>query len=154
MITVRPITAVNWRESLTLGVLPDQQRFIADHNPIALVGLAKAYVRASGYHWQPLAFYTEEHIVGFCTLAIKPGSEHVCWLFHFFIDVSFQRQGLGKSSMQALIEHIKQTYAACQTVHLTVHPDNIPAQRLYQGVGFQTTGEQLFGEPVFALKLV
>ena len=153
MITIRPITAVNWRECLTLGVLPDQQRFIADHQPIALVGLAKAYVQASGYEWQPLALYSEEHLVGFCTLAVKPTSRHVCWLFHFFIDASFQRQGLGKEAMRALIAYIKQTYAACQCIHLTVHPENVPGQRLYRGIGFRATGEQLFGEPVLALAL-
>ena len=36
-----------------LSVHPEQQRFIADHEPIAAIALAKAYIRPDGLVWLP-----------------------------------------------------------------------------------------------------
>src|SRR6476660_8806799 len=46
-ITLRDITRENWRASLSLTVYPEQQRFVADHTPIAAIALAKAYILSS-----------------------------------------------------------------------------------------------------------
>ena len=40
-ITLREVTRENWRATLSLAVHPEQQRFIADHTPIAAIALAK-----------------------------------------------------------------------------------------------------------------
>ena len=53
LLLLYDVTRENWRETLTLSVRPDQQRFIADYAPVALVGLAKAYVGALGLTWLP-----------------------------------------------------------------------------------------------------
>ena len=57
-IVLHEITAANWRATLALGVHPEQQRFVADCQPIAAIVLAKAYVGAGGMHWQPYAIAT------------------------------------------------------------------------------------------------
>ena len=59
----------------------------------------------------------------------------------------------GKQALQALIEFIKKRFAGCRTIHITVHPENERAIRLYTAAGFQPTGEERWGEPVYRLTL-
>lgn len=47
-ISLQRVTRRNWRDTLQLRVHPDQQRFVADHAPIAAIALAKAFVRPGG----------------------------------------------------------------------------------------------------------
>lgn len=51
LISIREITHENWRETLALSVHPNQQRFVADYEPIAAIVLAKAYVRPGRSGW-------------------------------------------------------------------------------------------------------
>src|SRR5215213_2507994 len=102
-ITIRDIRAQNWRATLALSVHPDQQRFIADHAPIAAIVLAKAYVRPDGLVWAPYAIYAGAEIVGMFALVYDPGSPDQYWVYHFFIDRLQQGQGYGKAALRALI---------------------------------------------------
>ena len=148
-VTIRKVTGDNWRETLELGVRPEQQRFISDYAPIAAIALAKAYIRPGGMVWTPYAIYAGAMMVGFFTLAYEPDTADQYWLFHFFIDQRYQGRGYGMAAMQRYIELVKQDYPQCQTLHLTVHPENLAAQRLYTAVGFQPTGSERWGEPVY-----
>ena len=58
-VRLRPIDGSNWRESLAVEVTAEQLRFVADHQPVALVMLAKAYVRPGGFDWWPLSIHRE-----------------------------------------------------------------------------------------------
>ena len=152
-ITLRDITRDNWRATLALAVHPEQQRFIADHAPIAAIMLAKAYIRPDGLVWAPYAIYADAEIVGLIALAYAPGSQEQYWIYHFFIDQAHQGRAYGRRALQALIELLRDAYPACRQIQLTVHPANLPAQRLYAGAGFQPTGEIIDGEPVYRLEL-
>ena len=148
-ITFREVTGENWRETLELSVRPEQQRFISDHAPIAAIALAKAYIRPGDMTWTPYAIYAGATMVGFFALAYRPETNDQYWLFHFFIDQRYQERGYGRAAMQRLIELIGRVYSQCQTLHLTVHPENLAAQRLYTAAGFQPTGSERWGEPVY-----
>ncbi len=152
-ITFQPVTRLNWRETLSLSVFPDQERFISDFLPVALIGLAKAYVRPLNLTWLPYAIYANDLMVGFLELAFEPTKDNNFWIFHFFIDRHHQGQGYGKSALISWIEHIKSDHPTCQSLHLTVHPENQRAQHLYTNAGFRPTGEISFGEPVYRLDL-
>ncbi len=152
-ITVREVTRENWHDALRLAVDPTQQRFIADYVPIAAIALAKAYIRPGELTWIPYAFYANATMVGFAELAYEHGSEENYWLFHFFIDRHYQGQGYGKLALQTLIEFIKNHFAECRTIHITVDPENERAIRLYTAAGFQPTGEDRWEEPVYRLSL-
>jgi diamine N-acetyltransferase len=147
------VTRDNWRETLTLSVTPEQERYVADYFPLALVGLAKAYVRPMGLIWVPYAICENEHMVGFVTLAFEPGSSNNYWIFHFFIDQRHQGRGYGRQALAAFIDHVRNMHPACCSISLTVHPENIRARRLYTNAGFITTGEWSLGEPVYHLAL-
>jgi diamine N-acetyltransferase len=152
-LLLREVTRENWRATLRLAVHPEQQRFIADSVPIAAIALAKAYIRPGGLLWVPYAFYAATDMIGFTELAYEPGSAENYWLFHFFIDYRCQGQGYGKQALRLFLQFLKEHYAQCETLQLTVHPENHRAQYLYRALGFQPTGTEVDGEPVYRLSL-
>jgi diamine N-acetyltransferase len=152
-VTVHEVTRANWRDALRLTVRPDQQRFIADYAPIAAILLSKAYVRALGMIWEPYAFVVDSAMVGLAALAAEPERADLRWIFHFFIDERFQGRGYGREALAALISQVKVGQPVCQSLQLTVHPENHVARRLYVGMGFTPTGAELDGEPVYRLAL-
>lgn len=152
-LTLREVTRENWRDALRLAVHPEQQRFIAEYTPIAAIALAKAYVRVGGLDWTPYAFYAGEAMVGFVALAYEPGSTDNYWLYHLFIDQTMQGQGYGKAALQRLVALVRTQYLNAQVVQVTVHPENVVAQRMYQRIGFQPTGAEQDGELIYTLRL-
>ena len=152
-VTIREVTRENWRATLQLAVAPDQQRFIAGYEPIALIALAKAYICPGGLVWTPYAFYADGKLIGFTELAYEPESAENYWLFHFFIDQRYQGRGYGQQALTAFIQYAKDHHPYCQAIQLTVHPQNQRAQRLYVQAGFRPTGVELDDEPVYKLAL-
>jgi len=153
ILTIREVTRENWQAALRLVVHPDQQRFISEVVPIAAIALAKAYIRPGGLRWLPYTFYVGTEMIGFTELAYEPGSTDNYWIFHFFIDIAYQGQGYGKQALLLFLDFIKLQHPHCHSIHLTVHPENIAAQRLYSSAGFQSTGDNLEGEPIYKLIL-
>jgi diamine N-acetyltransferase len=147
------VTRDTWQESLRLAVLPEQQRFVADYAPIAAIGLAKAYVRPGGLLWLPYAFHVDSVMVGFADVACEPDRSPSCWIFHFFIDSRYQRQGYGTQALRQLVEVIGARFPECRSVHVTVHPENEQAKRLYTAAGFEPSGREIDGEPIYDLQL-
>lgn len=176
-VTLRPMTRENWQEALGLAVRPEQQRFVAGYAPIALLGLAKAYVRPGGATWEPYAIYAaeasgtkasgpegrtpnttaseppSETMVGFVELAYEPGSAEEYWVFHFFVDARYQGRGYARSALARLIELVAREHSEAQALQLVVHPENAAAQRLYTSAGFRPTGGERWGEPAYRLAL-
>lgn len=165
-ITIREVMRTNWRATLSLGVMPEQQRFIAEYAPIAAIGLAKAYIRPGDLIWTPYAFYapvasaqsattasSDAVMVGFTMLAYASERASDAWIFHFFIDQRFQGRGYGAQALRALIALARERLPQCGSIHLTVHPENERAQRLYLRAGFRPTGELLDGEPRYTRTL-
>ncbi len=153
-LILQEVTRENWRAALQLAVHPEQQRFIADVVPIAAIALAKAYIRPGGLLWLPYAFYADDEMVGFTELAYEPGSADNYWIFHFFIDRAYQGQGYGKRALRLFLDFITRQHPNCRAICLTVHPENIAAQRLYAQTGFRPTGDERDGEPVYRLIVV
>src|SRR5260370_32449056 len=114
-------------------------------------GVAKAYVRPGGLLWLPYAFYAGTEMIGFTELAYEPESADTYWIFHFFIDVAFQGQGYGKQALLLFLDFIKQQHAHFRSIQLTVRPQNVRPHRLYAGAGFQPTGDNMEGEPIYRL---
>ena len=103
MLTLAPVTAGNWRAALALEVTADQLAFVADHQPVAAVALAKAYVGAAGHAWTPLLMLRGATPVGFLALTHRPVDPGHIWLFHFFVDHRHQRRGHARAAMEAVI---------------------------------------------------
>lgn len=153
-LRLEPINAANWRASLALEVTSEQQHFVAAHSPIAAIVLSKAYVRAGGSAWEPLAIVDGEQMLGLLALSFAPAQPDQCWLFHFFIDRRYQAQGYGKAGLRLLFSYLREQRSAWRTLHLLVHPDNLPAQALYRSAGFQPSGSVIEGDLHYCKPLV
>lgn len=149
-LRVAAIDEHNWRAAAAVRVADDQLRFVAGYQPVALVILAKAYVRQGDLDWEPLAFLLEESAVGVAALAHDgPRSE----LLHLAVDHRHQGRGLGAVAVRRVLDHLASTRPECQEAWLTVHPDNERAQRLYRRAGFTPSGRMRDGEPIWSLNL-
>lgn len=139
---IREVTEENWRAVVVLTVSQDQEAFIEDN----------AYSVAQSRfepEWQSVGLYDESMLIGYAMYGIDHETGDV-WLDRFMIDHNFQGKGYGRAIMPHLIERIKRIYQ-CNTIRLSLHYDNIPAQRLYESFGFRLNGEIDSGEAVMIL---
>lgn len=146
-----PITKENWRKTLKIQVAPGQLAFVADHEPVSLVILAKCYVGAGGATWYPLAIEQDNEIVGIVALAVVKTK---CWVFHLVIDAKHQGKGLGTKAVELLKTYVSNTLPESETIKITVHPENAIAKKIYLRSGFVETGEIENSETVMQFKLV
>ncbi len=144
-LRLAPLDLHNWRASLAVKVLADQLRFVAGYQPVALVILAKSYVRPGDLDWEPLALTFKGSVVGVVALAHSLTRTE---LLHLAIDARTQGRGLGSAAMALVLTHISETRPGCEEVSLTVHPENERGQRLYRRSGFLPNGQVRDGEPV------
>lgn len=140
----------NWRAALAVKVTPDQLRYVAGYQPVALVILAKAYVRLGDLDWEPLAVVAGTSVLG--VVALAHASTHT-ELLHLAVDVSKQAQGVGSAAVELLLAHVAETRPGAENVRLSVHPENERAQRLYRSRGFSPNGAVRDGEPIWSLDL-
>lgn len=150
-VSLKIITAENWREALELSVNVEQQEFVAAVTPPVVIALAKAYVRPDGMMVEPYGVYDQHSMVGFLNLHYSLDRKEDFWIFHFFIDKRFQRKGLGSAGIKVLIKHIKDTHPSCQRIRLTVHPGNDAGRKFYTGLGFSDDNILTYGEPTYSL---
>ena len=151
-VELMPVTDENWREGLDVRVASDQLRFIADHEPVVLVILAKAYVRVGGANWQPLLIRHEGQTVGVVALVDDRHLNGTCSIYHLLIDRHHQGSGFGRDALRQLIRRAG-SGGTCDRVRLTVHPENETAIGLYQSEGFVIDGVDDDGELRMSLTL-
>lgn len=82
----------NWRKSLEVQVSPEQLPLVPGYQPVALVILAKAYVRPDDLDWEPLALISDGSVVGVLALAHSPSQTE---LLHLAIDAGTGVSGDG-----------------------------------------------------------
>ena len=144
------LDCANWRAALAVQVTTAQLPYVAGHQPVALVILAKAHLRLGDLEWEPLAVTSGTSVLAVVALAhARTHSE----LLHLAVDVAHQGRGVGTAAVMLLVAHVVRTRPDADEVRLTVHPKNAPAQRLYRRCGFSPTGDLHDGEPVWALPL-
>jgi diamine N-acetyltransferase len=145
IVELTPIDQSNWRDANKVLVRDDQLRFVAAHQPIAFVILAKAFLHADGRDWEPFAFLNDQReIVGVVALAFD---DVLCEIFHLAIDHTMQGRGYGTAAVDSIIEYAT-GQRCCTSLSLTVHPDNANAEHIYKQAGFVATGETRNGEPI------
>jgi RimJ/RimL family protein N-acetyltransferase len=149
VVVLEPIDEGNWQESLGVHVADEQLAFVADHQPVALVILAKCHLRPGRRRWEPLLIRDERGVaVGVVAVAHGPDD---CEVRHFAIDVTSQGRGLGTAAVVALVGRARHAQSTCRALTVGAHPDNAVAQHIYRTTGFVETGEKRNGEPMFRL---
>ncbi len=150
-VTLEPVTAANWRAALSLRVTPEQLPYVADHQPVAAIALAKAHVGAMDHAWAPLLIRHGPAPVGFLALTHPRDDPAQAWIFHFLIDHRHQRHGHARAAMAAVLVHLRAGPAT--RLNLLVHPTNTPAQALYRACGLTPTGRTVEGDLELTLAL-
>lgn len=149
-LALEPISNLNWRKTLGVRTHPAQLKFVADHEPVALVILSKSFVRAGNVDWYPFAITMNGAPVGVVGLT---HNERTCKIFHLVIDREQQDRGLGKASVSLIVDYVRKNWPTVQNIALTVHPQNEKAMHVYTACGFATTGELEDSEPVMVMAL-
>jgi len=83
-------------------------------------------------------------MVGVVVLALK---DKKCWIFHLVIDAKYQNKGIGSMAVAVLKTHIQDTWPECESIKITVHPENVVAK------GFIDTGDVENSETIMEYKL-
>ncbi len=131
-ISLREITEENFRKCVNLKVAENQKGFVAEN--VMSIALSKV-----APHLIPLAVYNDEEMVGF-TLHGKSPDRKDYWIVRLMIAENFQKRGYGKEAALKLIEKMS-GYEDCDHICLSFVPDNTDAERLYERIGFERTGE-------------
>ena len=148
MVSLVPIDRHNWRATLEVRVQPERLPWVASREPVALMLLAKSYVRPDGQDWHPLAVLAPtgegtDAVVG--VLAAGLGGD-VAWLHHVLIDERQQGRGYGRAAMLAVGNWLRREHPGVTRVGLSVLPENTIAFALYRSLGFEVIGETVDGQ--------
>lgn len=130
------ITPDNWRIFNALNVKKDQEQWVASNVTI----LARAYVYRE-YNSIVYAIYDSNTPIGLLMQRdyFKSGKTY-CVLDQFMIAEQFQGNGYGKKAMEQWISLVKQD-RKYDSIMLCYKEEDIIACNLYEGLGFQHTGE-------------
>lgn len=142
-IIFKPITRENWRDCVKLKVAPNQDHFVAPN----IYSLAQA---AYETEMVPLGVYEDETMVGF-VMYTKAAADDLgrYWIVRVLIGADQQGKGYGRATMTALIERMRDEIPGLKAVTLDFHRENAVAEKLYESLGFQKTGE-IEGDEVVA----
>ena len=150
MFELLEIHESNWEKAFAVEVRREQDRYVAAHQPVALVILATCYVRPDGRSWLPYVAIQDDVPVGVAAVASAGDRAQ---LRHVAIDHRRQGEGLGRRMVDALVATIGRTQPTCCSVIVTTHPENEAALSLYLSAGFRRTGAMSGIEPVLRLDL-
>lgn len=130
-VRLRPVESGNWHACTQLEVAPGQERTF----PVPIV----YWLAESAYcGFTPLALYSGEQLAGFAAYACDP-DDGSYWIMAYMIDRRYQQRGIGRSGMEELISYIAEQHG-CDALLLGHRPDNEPASRLYESLGFEAIG--------------
>lgn len=138
-ISLREITPENFKECINLKVSDAQTSFVASN--VVSIAQSKVYSTAN-----PLAVYNDDEMVGFVMHSFSPKEERF-YLVRLMIDEKFQGKGYGKAATLAVIKKMEQI-EDCKEIYLSFVPENTAAEKLYESIGFERTGEIDDGEVV------
>ena len=136
MVELKAITEDNFIDAFNLKLAPGQEDFVS--HPIR--SLAQAYVYRN--QCQPFGIYAADKMVGYVMVIYDYDiPEYDIW--HMMIDESEQGHGYGGEALSKVIEYIKtKPFGDSNRVALTCNKDNSVAIKLYEKIGFSTTGNE------------
>lgn len=134
-IDIRSIAPENKQDIMSLRIKPSQN---------GMVESVQECLSDTIQHpeYQPVALYYDDSCVGFAMYGEFSQSDHKeVWLDRLLIDKHYQGKGLGRESLNALMDRLEDQYD-CDTIYLSVYSSNAAAIRLYETSGFRFNGER------------
>lgn len=142
MFELRDITKDNFEESVALKTSDQQEGFVAPN--LSSIAQAKVYPSL-----EIKAVYDAETMVGFVMYGLDQEKDRF-FLCRLMIDERHQRKGYGRLATEAVIERLKEA-GECNELYLCFVENNTAAEKLYESIGFERTGEIDDGEVVMKL---
>lgn len=103
-----------------------------------------------GQESQDWGLWVGGELVGWCRLT---GRAPLVWVSRVVIAPAYRGQGYGYTLLREVLTKLRR-YRRYREVKAAVHPDNLPAKRLFSRLGFEALPyEALVGEIVFRLAL-
>jgi diamine N-acetyltransferase len=132
MVSLKPITRENLEEVLALRVAEGQEKNVISNAE----SLSRAYVYSETAY--PFAIYDDNTIVGFIMMGYYEVKGYYT-LWEFMIDHKYQNKGYGRQALKLGLEFVRKKFGSVD-IYTGVTPGNIIAKKLYESVGFESTG--------------
>ena len=153
-LLIKPIGFKELEDVLSLKVAPHQRDFVAEN----ALAIAEAYAAEhQGGKTQCFIAYYGNAPIAFVSIALgsigaqgeKNWMRESYCLWRIMVDVDYQCHGLGKELLVAMIEWCaSMPLGEAKTIYTSCDETNKKAMSLYQGAGFEITGEKIDGETV------
>lgn len=143
-ILLKKVTRENWYDCSSLEVFKEQEDIVAPNwNSIISSFLLE--------NWNTKCIYDDDKLVGFMMYGVDEETKKLV-LVRYMIDKQYQRKGLGKKALYKLFDLIKIEYGNVK-FYVSVSSENIPAQKLYESVGFEKSVERMWDEDLMEIQL-
>lgn len=133
MVTLRDVTAENWRSCIGLSLHDHQVGYVASN--VGTIAESKF-----NPHFHIRAIYADDLLVGMLAYCHEDDPEdlELYWIFRLMIDRHYQGNGYGIDAMRLAIDEIKKLGAKrVRTMH---KPENSAAAAIYAKLGFRPAG--------------
>ena len=132
MVRLKPVTRENLEEVLALRVGEGQEKYVISNAE----SLSRAYVYSETAY--PFAIYDNDIIVGFIMMGYYEVKGYYT-LWEFMIDRKYQNKGYGRQALKLGLEFVRDKFGQVD-IYTGVTPGNTVAKKLYESVGFVSTG--------------
>ena len=136
LVDVRPLDRSNWEEFTQLQPREEQRDFL----PSVLESIAQSKFEPC----TPLGIWNEGTPVGFAMWCEFQG---VFWINRILIDRTQQEQGIGRTALQLLIDHLRRQ-PTLKELRTSISVRNAAAEYLFMSCGFRRIAEPVDGEVV------
>lgn len=143
-ILLKKVTRENWYDCSSLEVFKEQEDIVAPNWNSIISGFLWE-------NWNTKCIYDDDKIVGFMMYGVDEETKKLV-LVRYMIDKQYQRKGLGKKALYKLFDLIKIEYGNVK-FYVSVSYENIPAQKLYESVGFEKSVERMWDEDLMEIQL-
>ncbi len=144
MVRLKPVTRENLEEVLALRVAEGQEKYVISNAE----SLSRAYVYSETAY--PFAIYDNDIIVGFIMMGYYEVKGYYT-LWEFMIDHKYQNKGYGRKALKLGLEFVRDKFGQVD-IYTGVTPGNTVAKKLYESVGFESTGLVELGMEEMRLK--
>jgi diamine N-acetyltransferase len=136
MVDVKPLDRSNWEEFASMQPKEEQRDFM----PSVLESIAQSKFEPC----TPLGIWFEGIPAGFAMFCEFNG---VFWISRILVDRTRQEQGIGRTTLQLLIEHLHKL-PTCKELRTSLSVKNSVAEYLFMSCGFRRVAEPVDGEVV------
>ena len=144
MVSIKPVTRENLEEVLALRVGEEQEKYVISNAE----SLSRAYVYSETAY--PFAIYDDNIIVGFIMMGYYEVKGYYT-LWEFMIDHKYQNKGYGRQALKLGLDFVREKFGPVD-IYTGVTPGNTIAKKLYESVGFESTGLVELGMEEMRLK--